>query len=335
MSSSRSIHSIAVVIPVYLGESTLESVVKEVLQFVTTSESPSGNYFKVSEVILVNDCGPDGSAAVIRKLALDFEIVRPVWLSRNFGQHAATIAGIAASSADWVVTLDEDGQHDPCDISRMLDSGILSRSSVVYAQPSNGAKHSILRNLGSSIAKRLAAALSGARGPLLFTSFRLVSGEIARSVAAYAGPSVYLDVALSWIAQDVSSVSVEYRDERRRYSGYSTRKLIGHFWKLALTTGTRPLRLVSLAGALTGILGFVLASKIVFDRLAYGVIAQGWASVFVGILILGGAVLFSVGVIAEYLGLVVRSSLGQPTYLTVRDPHASPRFGQGTGTEKQ
>ena len=331
MSSSPSIHSVAVVIPVYLGETTVESVVREVLRHVSPGITQRGHGFRVSEIVLVDDCGPDDSSAVIRRLAVESEIIRPVWLSRNFGQHAATIAGMAATSADWVVTIDEDGQHDPSDIPNLLDHAISTRSTVVYAQPSNGASHNVLRNSASSFAKKIAALLSGTKGPLLFTSFRLMSGEIARSVAAYAGPSVYLDVALSWVTQDVSAVNVNFRNERRQISGYSTRKLVSHFWKLAVTTGTRPLRLVSLAGVLTGVLGFVLAGKIIYDRLTSGVVAQGWASVFVGILILGGAVLFAIGIIAEYLGLVVRSSLGQPTYITVRDPKSTPRFGKGTG----
>ena len=334
MSSSRTIHSIGVVIPVFLGEMTLESIVNEILRLTPLSTSRLGNEFRVSEIILVNDCGPDQSDEVIRRLAADFAVIRPVWLSRNFGQHAATIAGIAASSADWIVTLDEDGRHDPVDISSLLDQAILSRSSVVYAQPSNRTSHSALRNVTSLFAKRLATVLSGSRGPIAFTSFRLISGEIARSVAAYAGPSAYLDVALSWISQEVTAVKVVFRDEGRHYSGYSTRKLMGHFWRLAVATGTRPLRVVSVVGALTGILGFLLAAKIIFDRLAYGVVAQGWASVFVGILILGGGILFAIGIIAEYLGLVVRSSLGQPTYLTVRDPKTTPRFGVGTDSDE-
>ena len=332
MTSPQSVHSVAVVVPVYLGESTLEGLVKEVVALTATSRTKLGHLFCVDEVILVNDCGPDLSDDVIRRLAVQFEVVRPVWLSRNFGQHAATIAGIAATSSDWVVTLDEDGQHDPKSISDLLDHAISTRSSLVYARPTDGASHSAIRNFTSAAAKRLASVLSGTEGPLLYSSFRLMLGEIGRSVAAYAGPSVYLDVALSWITQDVGSIDVNFRDEQRPNSGYSARMLIGHFWKLAVTTGTRPLRVVSLVGALTGVLGFALAVKIVIDRLVYGVAAQGWASVFVGILILGGAVLFSIGIIAEYLGLVVKSSLGQPTYLTVRDPKRTPRFGHGTGS---
>lgn len=330
MDPAATVHSIAVVVPVYMGEQTLSELVGELQTLQRMCSSPLGHQFRVTEIILVHDCGPDRSDEMIRQLAQANRIVIPVWLSRNFGQHAATLAGLAASSADWVVTLDEDGQHNPNDFGILLDQAISTRSSLVYAEPIASTSHNFIRNSTSRIAKRLASVLSGSSTPLMFSSYRLVSGEIARSVAAFSGPSVYLDVALSWITQSTTSVAVEFRDERRPYSGYSTRKLLGHFWKLAVTTGTRPLRLVSAVGAITGIVGFLLAGRIIYDKVFNGIAAQGWASVFVGILILGGAVLFAVGIIAEYLGLVVRSSLGQPTYLTVRDPKTSPVHGHGS-----
>ena len=330
MNPAKTVHSIAVVVPVYLGEQTLSELVGELQTLQKISSSPMNHQFRVNEIILVHDCGPDRSDEVIRQLAEASRIVIPVWLSRNFGQHAATLAGLAASSADWVATLDEDGQHNPNDLGILLDQAITTRSNLVYAEPIASTSHNLIRNSTSRIAKRLASILSGSSTPLMFSSFRLVSGEIARSVAAFSGPSVYLDVALSWITQSTTSVAVEFRDERRPRSGYSTRKLLGHFWKLAVTTGTRPLRLVSAVGAATGIIGFLLAARIIYDKVFNGIAAQGWASVFVGILILGGAVLFAVGIIAEYLGLVVRSSLGQPTYLTIRDPKSSPVHGRGS-----
>ena len=333
MGLDKSIHSIAVVVPVYMGEETLRELVNEIRLMQSVSLSPMNHRFRVNEIVLVHDCGPDRSDEVIRQLCEVDQTVIPVWLSRNFGQHAATLAGLAATSADWVATLDEDGQHNPIDLGALLDQAIGTRASLVYAEPISAPSHNFVRNFTSRFAKRLASLLSGSSTPLMFSSFRLISGEIARSVAAFSGPSVYLDVALSWITQGTSSVAVEYRNERRPRSGYSTRKLIGHFWKLAVTTGTRPLRLVSAIGAATGIAGFLLAGRIVYDKIFNGIAAQGWASVFVGILILGGAVLFAVGIIAEYLGLVVRSSLGQPTYLTIRDPKSSPVHGYGSDTQ--
>ena len=83
-------------------------------------------------MLLVHDCGPDDSARVMRELA-PHPFVRPVWLSRNFGQHAATLAGMASSGGDWIVTMDEDGQHDPAYIGAMLDVALAEQASVVYA----------------------------------------------------------------------------------------------------------------------------------------------------------------------------------------------------------
>ncbi len=95
--SAAAPHLVSVVIPVYQGELTLEAVVAEIAASLPERQTPAGRTYRVTEVVLVHDCGPDASDAVIRRLAAHHEWVRPVWLSRNFGQHAATLAGIAAS----------------------------------------------------------------------------------------------------------------------------------------------------------------------------------------------------------------------------------------------
>jgi glycosyltransferase involved in cell wall biosynthesis len=335
MNQRASIHTVAIVIPVFMGEFTLETVVGELQRFQQVTVTPGGVSFVVEEIVLVHDCGPDKSDDVIRMLSRQSSSITPVWLSRNFGQHAATLAGMAATKSDWVVTLDEDGQHDPSDIAAMLDEAVSKKIPLIYATPKNRPQHSVWRNLTSKSAKLVASKLAGTNGPRIYSSFRLVAGEVARSLAAFAGPSLYLDVALAWICRQPGSVSVVYREERRLASGYSARSLMSHFWKLAVTTGTRPLRVVSLFGALVGILGISLSAKIIFDRLVYGIAAAGWASVLVSILVLGGSILFSIGVIAEYIGLVAKNSSGQPTYLTIRDPIQSPVHGFGTRSESE
>jgi glycosyltransferase involved in cell wall biosynthesis len=126
------VHEVSVVVPVYRGESTLKPLVEELTPLLECTETPSGNRFRVIEIILVHDNGPDGSAAVIRELAGSQLGVRAVWLSRNFGQHAATLAGIASSGGSWVATLDEDGQHVPLDIGLMLDVALDQNAQLVY-----------------------------------------------------------------------------------------------------------------------------------------------------------------------------------------------------------
>ncbi len=112
---------VSVVIPVYQGEETLPGLIQELQTFTDEQQTPNGRSFRIEEVLLVWDRGPSNSDNVIRELAEKYSFVRPIWLSRNFGQHAATLAGMTSSGGDWIVTMDEDGQQDPTFISAMLD----------------------------------------------------------------------------------------------------------------------------------------------------------------------------------------------------------------------
>jgi len=277
----------------------------------------------VDEVLLVFDHGPDGSAQVIRELSATHSFVRAVWLSRNFGQHAATLAGMASSGGDWIVTLDEDGQYNPADIASMLDTALAEGADVVYGDPVNAAPHGPLRNLASVAAKRITDLMVGTKSARHFHSFRLVLGEIGRSVAAYSGSGVYLDVALGWVANRVSTSAVVLRAEGRR-SGYSLPRLISHFWRLVLTSGTRSLRFITTIGLVMATFGAVFAVAIALRQLITGVIAEGWTSLMVVLLVAAGFVIVFLGVIAEYLGVAVNMAMGRPPYLITSDPANGP-----------
>ena len=160
--------------------------------------------------------------------------------------------------------------------------------------------------------------------PQHFHSFRLVLGEVGRGLAAYCGESVYLDVALTWVVSKTATCPVAMRDERGRPSGYSIGHLMSHFWRMVLTSGTRPLRLVALFGAFIGAAAFVLVAWIVWARLTDQVPVQGWTSVMAILLITSGGILFSLGIVAEYLGIAVSSAMGKPLYLVLSDPADGP-----------
>jgi undecaprenyl-phosphate 4-deoxy-4-formamido-L-arabinose transferase len=317
-------HTVSVVIPVYRGELTLATVVTELLAVPSPWGSTDGHRIEVAEILLIWDNGPDNSAAVIRQLAADHPQVRPVWLSRNFGQHAATLAGMASSGGDWIVTLDEDGQHDPRFIADMLDVAMATGAPVVYAEPTNPAPHGWFRNAASKTAKRTVAVLSGGKAPR-YQSFRLVLGEIGRSVAAYAGSGVYLDVALGWVAGRDAVCPVTLRRGGERPSGYTFRSLLSHYWSLVVSSGTRALRMVSAIGVIFAILGLAVAAWLLISSLAgTQQTVRGWASTIVVILVTSGTTLFSLGVIAEYLGVAVNMAMGKPLYLIVSDPSNGP-----------
>jgi undecaprenyl-phosphate 4-deoxy-4-formamido-L-arabinose transferase len=316
-------HSVAAVVPVFQGERSLRTLVGELIAAAEPAVTPQGRPFELTEIILVHDCGPDASDRVIRELVEEFPIVRAVWLSRNFGQHAATMAGMASSTADWVATLDEDGQHNPADIPRMLDVALNERSPLVYARPTAGTPHSWFRDVTSTLAKFLANNLLISGGIGYYSSFRLMLGENARSLAAYSGPGTYLDAAAAWIVPRSVTCDVDLRDEARD-SGYRLRGLFSHLWRLVLTSGTRPLRIVSVIGAISALFGVLFASFSLYAKFTSEVPIQGWTSVIVVSLLGFGLLLISLGVVAEYVGVGVRMAMGRPPYLVVSDPGAGP-----------
>lgn len=313
------VHSVAVVIPVFNGRETLDFVVEGLRRFSLSTPTQQGHEFKIAEVILVFDHGTDGSENTLRELEQKYESVRVVWLTRNFGQHAATVAGLASTSSDWIVTMDEDGQHDPKDIPRMLDSALYQSMQVVYAKPVNGLPHGKLRNIASRLTKGPIAKFLTGGEVVNFHSFRLISGEIGRILAAYVGNGVYLDVALLWIANGSTTCEVELLVEHRRPSGYNFRSLMSHFWRLVLSSGTRLLRLGSLIGAAAFVFGIAGAVFVIVAKLFIGYTTAGWASVIVVLLIFGGLNLLFMGVIAEYIGLLIRTSIGKPLYVIGSD----------------
>jgi len=334
-SAGRTLHRVSIVIPVYQGEHTLGPLVEEIALLAVPTLSADGHEFQVTEVLLVHDRGPDGSDEVIRQLAAAHDFIRPVWLSRNFGQHPATLAGMASSSGDWIVTMDEDGQHDPSDIGGFLDVGLSQGSQLVYADPVNTPPHNMLRNGTSRLAKWVFSTFLTGNSDGVFQSYRLVLGEIGRSVAAYAGSGVYLDVAMGWVAGPTASCPVRLRDEGARRSGYSIRALLSHFWHLVLSSGTRALRMVSALGALFALGGISYAIYLLVVRVTTDSIPQGWTSTMVVVLVSTGAILFSLGVIAEYVGVAVSMAMGKPLYLIVGDPKDGPlgrRGRKGPGT---
>ena len=317
-------HRISIVVPVYQGEATLPQLLQEIEPLTRTRATPDGHRYVVDEVLLVFDNGPDGSARVIRELEARYDFTRAVWLSRNFGQHAATLAGMASSGGDWIVTLDEDGQHDPALIGNLLDTALREQASVVYAKPTNKPSHGALRNTASKGAKWLLTKMFAGSNAPDYQSYRLVLGSIGRSVAAYSGSGVYLDVAMGWVSSKTVTSPIELRHEGERTSGYSTRRLFSHFWRMILSSGTRGLRFVSVLGVAFAAIGAILAIYVLIQRLTENIDTAGWASMIVIVLITSGAILFSLGIIAEYIGINVNMAMGKPPYLITSDPANGP-----------
>lgn len=316
--SSPGARTLSIVIPVYRGALTILKLVQEIQNLQAIKKTPGGRFFEIIDIVLVHDCGPDSSDIVMREIELQNKDVCTVWLARNAGQHAATLAGIAASRGEWIVTLDEDGQHNPADIPELLDAAIDGHCHLVYGI--GRAPHRRWRRASSLLAKRVFRVASGTATPAgEFSSFRLVLGEIARYVGATAGPWVYLDVALSWSTARVKVHAVQLRAEGRPAISYSPSRLTQHFFRMLASLGVRPLSLIALVGFASGIIGLGFAGLTVVQRVTGAVSLPGWSSLMATLLIGFGVTLTALGVVAAFVGVVVTIMLGRPAYTAVSD----------------
>jgi len=317
--------AISVVIPVYRGQYSLPILLAEFAQLSGANKSPNGVDYAIKEILLVYDCGPDDSDATIEKLAKEYSLVRPIWLTRNYGQHPATLAGMASSTGDWVVTMDEDGQQNPADIGKMLDIALSKSLQIVYARPINPPPHGNIRNICSNFSKRMALKLLGSKyKDGAFNSFRLINGEIARVLAAYCGDGVYLDIGLFWIAGRVGHCSVQLRAEGRP-SSYSFLMLLNHFWRMVIASGTRPLRIITIAGFFSIVLALFLFVFAFYGKFYSKTSVQGWTSILVIMSFFSGLIMVSLGIVAEYLAMTMGILMGKPLYVIASSPSRSAK----------
>lgn len=313
--------AVSVVVPIYSGATYLEELVQE-LDALRTHWESTGAPISLAEAIFVDDSAIDESPALIDRLAAERPWIVSLHLARNFGQHAATIAGILHSAGDWVATLDEDLQHPPGHIPDLLRHAVETSADVVYANPTNGVHASIGRDLSSRSFKRLIEWLTRNPNVRIINSFRLMRGSVARAASSVCSHETYFDVALSWFTQRFELVPMTLRDERyisTGKSGYNSRSLMSHARRMLVSSQLKALRLGALFGLVAvglsglGIIALVIAKLVVPETIA----ADGWTSLMLTIVFFGGVVVLLLGIILEYLSSLVLRAHGKPLFFTI------------------
>ena len=307
--------TISVVVPVYRSGQSLDELYR---RLITSLELISEDF----EMIFVEDCGGDNSWAIISNLAAKDRRVKGIQLSRNFGQHAATICGISKSKGTWVITLDDDLEHQPEYIPDLYKKA-LEGYSLVYGVYSERT-HSGWRNVTSQIARKLFS-LAIPSLNYEYTSFRVIHYNIAHALAGFESPFPFVDGYLSWLTNSYSTVEVQHSPRAHGGSNYNFRKLLTHTINIFVTFSDVPLRISSWIGLMSFLIGMVSVAFIVFYRLIGGITVSGFASLMAGIVLFGGIQLLVLGVIGTYLGRMNFTSSQKPLYLVSRETAAEPR----------
>lgn len=318
---SPGVTGISVVVPVYSGAAFLERLVSRLGRLERRLEATDLGV-RLLEAIFVLDEPVDGSREVLEGLKADRPWLRVIELSRNFGQHNATVAGILHSSGDWVVTLDEDGQHPPEAIPALLAGAAQDREDVRYATPRGDTHRAAYRNLASRTAKRAIAWLSGARHVTDIASFRLIRGQIARAAASVCSNETYFDMTLPWFTQRIGSEPMDLEDPRARsghQSGYRFFSLLSHARRLVFSADIHFARLaVLVSGACIALAALLLLWVLLSVLLSpEDATTKGWASLMSVNLFFGGALALLLGLVLEFVRTSLFHAQGKPAFFVV------------------
>jgi len=302
---------LSVVVPVFRSGSVLYELHFRLVNVFSTLGLD--NY----EIIFVEDGGGDNSWDVIQDIASRDRRVRGIRLSRNYGQHNALLCGIRTASGDVIVTMDDDLQHPPEEIPKLLKK-LSEGYDVVYGSPQS-LPHGFLRNIASTITKWALQSAMGAENAKNASAFRAFRTDIRKAFENYHSPLVCIDVLLSWGTTNFGSVKVAHHPRKAGVSGYTLRKLITHAVNMLTGFSVLPLQLASLMGLAFTAFGFIILCYVLFRYFADGARVPGFAFLASIISIFSGVQLFTLGVIGEYLARMYLRVMDRPPYVVSQD----------------
>ena len=298
---------ISVVVPVYRSAAILPDLYRRLADVVPT-------LVEQFEIILVDDGDHDGSWDVIRDLAAKDARVRGIRMSRNYGQHNATLCGIRAAGYDITVTLDDDLQNPPEEIAKLVER-LADDVDVVYGTPESE-QHGFLRDQASRITKLALQSAMSAETARSVSAFRAFRTRVREAFATYRGPFVSVDVLLTWGTTRFSHVTVAHEPRRAGASNYTVRMLVTHALNMMTGFSTLPLQFASMVGFLFTVFGFGILLLVLGTYVVNGGSSvPGFAFLASIIAIFSGAQLFALGIIGEYLARMHFRSMDRPTYL--------------------
>lgn len=287
---------VSFVIPCYRSELTLERVVEEVRTAMAGLKQYS------YEIVLVNDCSPDHTLQVIRTLCEKYDNITGVSLARNFGQHAALMAGFRHVTGDIIICLDDDGQTPAEDAGKFLEQ-IQAGRDVVYAKYSNK-QHTAFRNFGSKVNEIMTRFMLGKPKELYISSYFAAKRFVIDEVIRYENSYPYVIGLVLRTTKNICNVDVRHRQREVGHSGYTMKSLMGLWFNGFTAFSIQPLRFATMVGIFCAASGFLYGIYTIVKRLLNPAVPLGFSSLMSAVVFLGGMIMLMLGLIGEYVGRI-------------------------------
>ncbi|MDU5596289.1 MAG: glycosyltransferase family 2 protein [Lachnospiraceae bacterium] len=298
---------ISIIVSVYNEEEVLFEFYRETIKVLLLIDNPY-------EIIFVNDGSVDGSRGILFKIAKDDENVKVVHFSRNFGHESAMIAGIDNASGDYLVCMDADLQHPPTLLPEMLrkfESGYDIINMVRTVNKSAG----IIKNITSSMFYKVINRLSDIHLVSNASDFFGISKRVADVLrSSYREKTRFLRGYVQNVG--FNTVNIEY-EARKRYAGeskYSIKKLFRFSMNTIMTFSNLPLKLGIYAGSMAAFLAIIMMIYTIVSFIRVGT-PSGYATTICLICFMFSVLFFIVGIIGEYLGLILSEIKDRPIYI--------------------
>jgi len=308
MSESK---QISVVIPVYNSSDILLYLTQKLIEALKEYQF---------EIIYVNDCSKDDSWRVIKSIALNNSKVIGINLRKNSGQDCAIMAGFHQASGEVIIVMDDDLQHNPDDIPKLLIS-LADGIDVVYGNFIKK-KQSLLKNIGSWINDKVANVVINKPTGIYLSPFKAIKKEIIQEVLKYDGPFPYID---GLIFRNTSNITQEDVIHHKRFMGkgnFTILKSLSVWARVVTNFSVFPLRIASYLGFFASIVGFLMGLFFIIQYFLGINSPQGWPSLIVTILFIGGIQLLSLGILGEYIGRSFLHQNKEPQFVIKETTHS-------------
>lgn len=298
---------VSFVIPCYRSQQTIGKVVEEIDN--TMQSLPQYRY----EIILINDDSPDDTFTVIRKLCENRGDICGISLARNFGQHAALMAGFRYVHGEIVVCLDDDGQTPACEVGKLL-AKIEEGADVAYARYGHK-RHSGFRNFGSRVNELMVRVMLGKPKDLYVSSYFAAKRFVVDEMLLYTNPYPYVIGLVLRTTKNIVNVDVTHREREVGTSGYTIGKLLALWFNGFTAFSVKPLRIATVIGIAFAGAGFLYGIYTVIKKFVNPDVVIGFSALMAAVVFFGGIILLMLGIIGEYIGRIYISLNNSPQYV--------------------